>query len=406
MTIDLNEKINPLETSRFSPDSSTFLKDPYPFYSELRSTNPIYWVNSFRYPGWYITGYEETMEILRDTRFENRIPLPQESKKYAHLKDLQNGMMLFKNKTDHKRLRFIISKEFSVRKMENYRPLITETVNELLDQVENKQKMDIVSDYAFPLASLIIAKIIGVPKEERYQFRKWAKTLIQTTDLARSRRTLLTGNYTTVEMIDYFKELIKKRKLKPKDDLISRLLTNEDDEITDDEILSTCVLLVVAGHETTVNLISNAVLALLNQPDQLIKLKQDPSLIKMAVAEFLRYESPTQMTARIASEDIEINQTTISKGEQVYLFLGAANRDPKQFKDAHLLDITRKSNPHLAFGHGSHFCIGALLAQIEAEVAINTLLHRLPNLKLATSNVNWRELVGFRTLKELPISFD
>jgi pimeloyl-[acyl-carrier protein] synthase len=397
-----------MKTISFSLTSSEFINNPYPFYDKLRSFHPIYRGFSLKYPGWYVTGYEEAVSILKDSRFKNRIPLPETSKKYEQLKNIQNDMMLFKNQPDHKRLRLLVSKVFTPRMVEDYRPYIKETVNELLDQVQENKRMDVVSDFAFPLASLVIAKIIGVPAEERYQFREWAVSLIQTIDFTRSRKTLANGNDTTIKLVDYFKELIKKRKHNPQDDLISMLNKEEQqgDKLTDEELLATCILLVIAGHETTVNLISNSILSLLNHQEQLIELKKNPSLIDNAVEEFLRYESPTQMTARIASEDIEMNRTPIKKGEHVYILLGAANRDPKKFIDANILDITRSPNPHLAFGYGNHFCLGSSLARIEAQIAIHTLLQRMPNLQLATSNPQWRKLIGFRSLTELPITFN
>lgn len=394
-------------TRSFSLTSPEFLRNPYPYYDKLRSINPIYWGNSVKYPGWYVTGYEEAVAILKDTRFQNRIPLPQTSKKYEHLKNIQNDMMLFKNEPDHKRLRMLVSYVFTPSVIEAYRPYIEETVNELLNEVENKKGMDVVSDYAFPLASLIIAKILGVPAEERNQFKEWAVTLIQTIDFTRTRMGLANGNDTIRRLLHYFRELITKRKHNPQDDLISMLIKEgqQGDKLTEEELLSTCILLVIAGHETTVNLISNSVLSLLNHPEQLVELKQRPSLIERAVEEFLRYESPTQMTARLASEDIEFNGTTIKKGEQVYILLGAANRDPKKFSHANVLDITRNPNPHIAFGYGIHFCLGSSLARLEAQIAIQTLLQRLSNLQIATPDLQWRKLTGFRSLEKLSITF-
>lgn len=403
----LNEHLEEMITIPFSLTSPEFLRNPYPYYDKLRSINPIFWGNSVKYPGWYVTGYEEAVAILKDTRFHNRIPLPETSKKYEQLKNIQNNMVLFKNQPDHKRLKMLVSKGFTPSVLEDYRPYIEETVNELLDGMENKKRMDVVSDFSFPLASLIIAKIIGVPAEERNQFREWAVTLIQTIDFTRTRKVLATGNETITKQLDYFRELITKRKHNPQDDLISMLIKEEQqgDKLTDEELLATCILLVIAGHETTVNLISNSVLSLLHHPEQLEELKQRPLLIERAVEEFLRYESPTQITARIASEDIEINGTTIKKGEQVYILLGAANRDPKKFINANVLEITRNPNPHIAFGYGIHFCIGSSLARLEAQIAIQTLLQRLPNLQIATPDLQWRKLTGFRSLKELPITF-
>jgi pimeloyl-[acyl-carrier protein] synthase len=266
----------------------------------------------------------------------------------------------------------------------------------------------VVSDLAFPLASLIIAKIIGVPEEERYQFREWAASLIQTIDFTRSRKALDNGIAITIILRNYFKELIKKRKHSPAEDLISLLIKEDQqgDRLTDEELLATCILLVIAGHETTVNLISNSILSLLKHPHQLMELKEKPLLIEGAVEEFLRYESPTQMTARIASEDIEIHQTTIKKGDQVYILLGAANRDPNIFHNPHILDITRNPNPHLAFGSGTHFCLGAPLARLETQIAIKSLLCQKDNLQLADPALQWRKLIGFRSLNKLQITFD
>jgi pimeloyl-[acyl-carrier protein] synthase len=404
MTSELNQK---LEAS-FLLSSPEFLRNPYPIYDKLRSNHPIFKVNSFKYPGWYVTGYKEAVAVLKDIKFKNRIPLTQTAKKYEHLKNIQNDMMLFKNQPDHKRLRMMVSKVFTPRVMEGYCPFIEETVNDLLNQVQNKKSMDVVSDFAFPLASLIIAKILGVPAEERYQFREWTVSLIQTIDFTRSRNTLANGNHTTKMLIDYFKQLINKRKQTPQNDLISMLIMEKQqgEKLTDEELLATCILLVIAGHETTVNLISNSILALLNHPGQLMKLKENPFLIKMAVEEFLRYESPTQMTARIASEDTEMNGISIKKDEQVYILLGAANRDPKKFTDPNVLDITRNPNPHLAFGCGIHFCLGASLARLEAQIAIVTLLQRMDNFRLVTPDLHWRNLIGFRSLQELQITFN
>jgi pimeloyl-[acyl-carrier protein] synthase len=401
MATELNQTI-PLSFT-----SSEFFQNPYTFYEKLRCIHPIYYGKLLIYPGWYVTGYKEAITILKDTRFMNRIPLPQTSKKYEQLKNIQNDMMLFKNQPDHKRLRLLVSNVFSPSMVEQLRPCIQETVNDLLLQVQNQKSMDVISDFAFPLASLIIAKILGVPSEDRHQFRAWAASLIQTIDFTRLRINLNNGNEISAFIRNYFKELMEKRKQCPEEDLISQLIREEQqgDRLTDEELLATCILLVIAGHETTVNLISNSVFALLKNPHQMMRLKENPLLIENAVEEFLRYESPTQMTARIASEDIKIGQTTIKKGDQVYVLLGAANRDPNKFAHAHLLDITRNPNPHLAFGYGTHFCLGAPLARLEGQIAIQSLLQQMDNLQLASSDLPWRKLVGFRSLNELRITF-
>ena len=388
-------------------NTSEFIKNPYPFYDEIRSISPVYKGNFFKYPGWYVTGYEEANAILKDVRFKNRIPLPETTQKYKNLKNVQKNMMLYKNPPDHERLRKLVSERFTPKVLEQYCPYIEEIAFDLIKNLKNQQKMNVISDFAFPLASLVIAKILGVPEEDKDVFRNWALTLIQTIDLTRSRKSLAEGNNTIEEMLTYFRELIKTKKQHPQEDLISILLNEEQnkDKITNDELLATCILLVIAGHETTVNLISNSVYCLLTNPTQLQKLIKDPLLIETAIEEFLRYESPTQLTARIASEDVEINQKEIKKGDHVYVLIGAANRDPKQFIKANVLDITRNPNPHLTFGSGSHFCLGSTLARLEAKIAIQTILKNKANIQFDTDELEWRNLFGFRALKELPVIF-
>ena len=391
----------------FSFTSSEFVKDPYSFYDKLRSIYPICQGNFFKYQGWYITGYEEARAVLKDTRFKNRIPLPEASKKYEPLKSVQNDMMLFKNQPDHKRLRLLVSQVFTPKMIESYRPFIKETANELLDHVQKQKSMDVVSDFAFPLASLVIAEILGIPSEERHQFKEWTAAFIQTIDFTRSRKALTDGSETAIKAIEYFNKLIQVRKENLKDDVISRLIQEEQkgNKLSHDELLATCLLLMIAGHETTVNLISNSVLLLLQHPDQMQKLQEQLQLMEMAVEEFLRYEPPAQITARVASESIKIGETMIGEGEQVYILLGAANRDPKMFTNAHMLDITRNPNPHLSFGHGPHVCLGSALARIEAQIAIQVLLQRMPLLQLADANPNYRKWAGFRSLAALPVVF-
>ncbi|KMY54497.1 cytochrome P450 [Bacillus sp. FJAT-27231] len=406
MTNDIKEEQD-FRTPAFSLSSPECLNNPYPTYEQLRSVHPIYRGMAFKNPGWYVTGYDEALMILKDARFKNRMSLPQTTRKYEALKRVQSDMLLFKNGQDHKRLRLLVSQVFTPGVVESYRSYIEETVHDLLDKVQHNYKLDVIADLAFPLASLVIAKIIGIPAEDRHQFREWAVSLIQTIDFTRSRKALIEGNDTTKSLLVYFKGLIQKRRQNRKQDLISRLIeeTQQGDKLTDEEILATCILLIIAGHETTVNLIGDSMLCLLNHPTQLARLKENPSLIDAAVEECLRYESPTQMTARTATEDIEINGVEIKQGYQVYTLLGAANRDPKQFNHPNMLDIARNPNPHLSFGYGTHFCPGSSLARLEAQVAVQILLQRMDHLQIASSDLQWRKLLGFRALKELPLTF-
>ncbi len=384
-----------------------FFHNPYPFYEEMRRASPLYYMSSGKYPGWYVTGYQEVLDILKDVRFHNRTPLPSTTSKYEGLKNSQNHMMLFKNPPDHARLRSLVGQAFTPKEMAKYRSFIEETVHQLLHDSKKTGTLDIVTDFAFPLASLLIAKILGIPEKDRHAFREWAVILLQSIDLTRTRYALAEANDTVIHLSVYFKELIQERKQHPQDDLISLLSLGDSTEksLTEEEIIATCILLLIAGHETTVNLISNSILALLNHPQQLILLKEDPSRVDTAVEEFLRFESPTQMTARVASEDIEFNQHAIRKGEQIYLLLGAANRDPNKFANPNQLEIARSPNPHLAFGYGHHFCLGSNLARLEAQMAIPALLQELPYLQLCSSTVSWRKLVGFRSLKNLPVNW-
>ncbi|MDA1477169.1 cytochrome P450 [Bacillus changyiensis] len=382
---------------------ANFWQNPYSFYEKLRAIAPVYKGTILKQSGWYVTGHDEATIILSDSKFQNRIPLPITSTKYEVLKNIQHHMLLFQNQTDHRRIRTLVSQAFTLKQVESLRPSIRAIADELLDQLEKKQQVDIVSEFSFPLATLVIAKILGVPKEDRYQFKEWTASLIETIDFTRSRKTLINGGATVMKLMTYFRSLIEKRKNEPKDDLISTFV--QGDSLTEEELLATCILLIIAGHETTVNLISNGLYSLLNHPSQLTALIKNPALIESAVEECLRFESPTQLTARIVSEDYQLNGNTMKKGEQVYILLGAVNRDPKTFTKPHLFDMTRKPNPHLAFGYGSHFCLGSSLARIEAQVALLTLIERLPELRLVQTDISYRKLFGFRSLVKLPVTF-
>ncbi|WP_132747800.1 cytochrome P450 [Scopulibacillus darangshiensis] len=392
--------------SRLNSFPDEFFVNPYPFYRELHSNGPVQRGTLIKHDGWVVTGYKEALHILKHPHFKTRMPIPKDSKDNKRLIRIQKNMMLFKNPPDHTRIRSLVSKAFTPHAIEAVRTSIEETAHQLLVRVQDAGEMEVKSDFAFPLAMATIARILGVSPQDYPQFRKRADLLIRTTDLTRTEKTL-DGEAAASELLDYFRSLVKYRLHYPEDDLISKLVGEADDgdKLDEDELLATCILLIIAGHETTVNLIGNGVVSLLKNPDQLIKLKEEPSLIRSAVEECLRFESPTQLTARFAAEDTEVGGTTIKSGEQIYLLLGAANRDPMRFTDPDIFDITREPNPHLAFGTGNHFCLGSALARLEAQIAINTLLQQLPNLRLENDRLQWRRLFGFRSLEELPISF-
>jgi len=381
--------------------SSTFIENPYPFYDELREASPIYWLSSITHKGWFVTGYEEANKILKDKRFQIRKPLPRHTKDYTDLKNIQDHMMLYKNPPEHTKLRKLFQKPFSEQQIQKLQPVITQAVNDLLNEAEENRKMDVIQDFAFPLPSLIISELLGIPKEDRIKIKKWTKDLLGVIDLTRTNETLHTGNKIAKEVQQYFHNLIIERRHKPKNDLISAILGIQ--ELTEDEKLSTIILLMIAGHETTVNLIANSILTFLTNPIQLELLKQNPSLITSAIEECLRFESPTQITARFASETVKIGETEIKRGQQIYIVLGAANRDPKKFVNPHNFQITRYPNPHLAFGSGIHYCLGSQLARLEAQIAVKEIFEKFPNLSLQEETIKWRKLIGFRALQKLHV---
>jgi cytochrome P450 len=362
-----------------------------------------------------LSRYADCVAVLRDaTRFSadprdlaNYDLLMQGIGEDRPLMQMQRKWMLLMNPPDHTRLRTLVTKAFTPRVVESLRPRIQEVVDQLLVAVQEAGAMDVIADLAYPLPVIVIAGMLGVPAEDRESFKGWSRDLARTLDPIITPEVLTAGDEATVAFIDYFRALVAKRRKDPQDDLLSGLIAAEEqgDRLSEDELLATAVLLFGAGHETTMNLIGNGLLALLRNPHQFEKLRDDPSLAPSAVEEFLRYDGPVQMTARTALEDVEINGRTIAKGQQAVILLGAANRDPAQFADPDRLDLTRRDNRTLAFSHGIHYCLGAPLARVEAQIAINTLLRRLPALRLQTEELEWRETVTLRGLKALPAVF-
>jgi cytochrome P450 PksS len=290
--------------------------------------------------------------------------------------------------------------------VEQMRDQIQGLTNELLDAVEPKGAMDLIADFALPLPLNMIGRILGVPAKDNAKFHRWSKTLIS----GGSNRNLFILIPTTMAFMRYLRKLIRERRANPKEDLVTALVQAKDgsDQLSEDEILAMIFLLLIAGHETTVNLIGSGTLALLEHPDQLEMLRSEPTLIKPTIEELLRFVCPVEMaTERYAREDISIAGTTIPRGELVMAVIGSANRDEKYFDNPHSLDITRQNNKHLAFGHGVHFCLGAPLARLEGQIAISTLVQRMPNLRLAVApdQLRWRGTFVLRGLEALPVSF-
>ncbi len=401
------------ETSEvsFSPFNPAFLSDPYPTYHFLRNEDPVHWSPGVN--AWLLTRYRDAMAALRDTRL-GREPRNVEgvedtkpSQPPGAFRQMQLQWLVFRDPPDHSRLRSLLNKAFTHRVAERLRPKIQEVADDLLDRVQAARRMDVIADYAFPLPVIVIAELLGVPVEDRHQLRQWANDLVGAIDITETPEVIERAGNVTLQFYDYLRDLLHQRRSNPKDDLMSALIIAEEqgESLSEDELLGMCVFLLLAGHDTTLSLVGNGMLSLLRHPDQLEKLRRDPTLITTAVEEFLRYESPVQLTFRLALVDIEIGGKPIQKGQYVCIGFGAANRDPDQFPEPDRLNVARHPNRHLAFGGGIHFCPGAPLGQMEGQIAISTLLRRMPNLQLESNQAAWRRMVVFRGLKTLPVSF-
>jgi cytochrome P450 len=387
--------------------------DPYPLYHRLRSDDPVRWDAPLN--AWVVTRYADVQSALGDARLSaERITLSTEWLPEAMRETLGpvfralSRQMLFLDPPDHTRLRGLVNKAFTPRVVQGIRPRIQAIVDDLLDAVQPAGRMDVIQDFAYPLPAIVIAEMLGVPPEDRDQFRVWSDdfgALIGRSDLTLDGATrALRG---VAEFMDYFRDIVARRRASPRDDLMQALIAAEDrgDALTEEELLANCVLLLAAGHGTTTHLIGNGLLALLRNPDQLRNLRDDPTSIAAAVTEFLRYDSPVQATGRVAAQELPIGARRVGVGEGVILCLGAANRDPEQFADPDRLDISRRENRPIAFGHGIHFCLGAPLARIEAQITFATLLRRLPALRLETDALEWEPSLSFRGLARLPVAF-
>lgn len=397
----------------FNPFLPEFHENPYPFYHRLRALDPVHW--SDMAGRWVLTRYSDCVAVLRDAaRFSADPNTWSEFTNFVTaqggpgpLMEMQTNWMLMKDPPDHTRLRTLVTKAFTPRIAEGMRPRVQAIVDDLLDKVQAAGCMDLIADLAFPLPTIVICEMLGVPVEDREQFKGWTRDLARSLDPIVTPEIMAAADHATVAFVDYFRSLIATRRKNPQHDLLSGLIATEEqgDRLTEEELLATAILLLGAGHETTMNLIGNGTLALLRNPDQLTKLQRNPTLMPSAVEEFLRYDGSVQMTARTALVDVEIGGKIIAKGVQAIIVLGAANRDPAHFADPDRLDITRPDNRHIVFSYGIHHCLGAPLARVEGQVAINTLLRRMPQLQLTTEPLEWRETVTLRGLKALPITF-
>ena len=388
----------------FSPLSPEFRLNPYPFYDQLRQAAPIFYWEPWGVT--FLTRYEDCNALLRHSQMGHGTwgePSPGQQA----LVDMQRHWMLFLNPPDHTRLRGLVHKAFTPRMVEQLQPKIEAITDNLLDRVQAAGQMDLIADLAYPLPVMVIAEMLGLPAADYQTFHQLSTDLARTLDLTEDEAVYLRGSQAAAQLTDYIIALVAQRRAEPRDDLLSALVAVEEagDRLTEAELFATFALLFVAGHETTINLIGNGMLALFRHPDQLELLRQQPALINSAVEEFLRYDSPVQLTSRIALETVELNGHTFEKGRQVSFMLGAANRDPAQFANPNQLQITRRPNQHLSFGSGIHYCLGAPLARLEGQIAFSRLLQRMPKLALATEKPEYVDNYLLRGLKSLPASF-
>jgi cytochrome P450 len=400
---------------RVDPFDPAFKANPYPAYAELRSTAPIHRITLLDGRSvWLVTRYEDVLAIFKDERFLKdwrKVLTPEQLAQIPRMPPVMEPLsknMLETDPPDHERLRALVSKAFTPRLIARMRPRIQAIADSLLDAVEDKGGMDLIDDYAFPLPITVIAELLGVPSEDRKKFRVWTDAAVSGDGTAEYLETVLVPHMQAFS--NYLLEMFEEKRENPKDDLISALVRAEEagERLSEGELLGMVFLLLVAGHETTVNLIGNGTLALLQHPDQLEKLRNDPSLIKSAIEELLRYDGPLETSPeRFAREDVAIGETVIPKGEMVRVVIAAADRDPERFPDPDALDITRTDNRHLAFGKGIHHCLGAPLARMEGQIAIDTLLRRMPGLRLQgpPESMSWRPGIVMRGLQGLPVKF-
>ena len=390
----------------FNPMDPDFVADPYPTYHRLRAEDPVH---QSPLGFWVLTRYEDVVAALRDSRLIKEPLAAFVAARMGTPVPAMGVSMLDRDPPDHTRLRSLVSKAFTPRVVEGLRPQIQKIVDDLLANAEAKGSMDLIEEFAYPLPVSVICQMLGVPVEDSDRFRVWGL------DIARGLDGILLPPDSPIRarsiesrraLAAYFRELIAERRAAPRGDMLSALIAAEEagDKLNEEELLATCILLLVAGHETTVNLIGNGTLTLLRHPDQLRRLREDPTLIGSAVEELLRFDGPVQRTARIPDADITIGGKTIGKGELVMPFIGAADRDPAQFPDPDRLDLGRADNRHIAFGWGIHFCLGAPLARVEGQIAINTLIRRFPKLALATDRPEYRQSLTLRGLTSLPVT--
>jgi cytochrome P450 len=387
------------------------LRDPHRFFRRLRARDPVHWSDASH--AWILTGHTEVWSAFRDARLSSDRITPIEKRLSAERRrgmggtfDLLRAWMVFRDPPEHDRLRAPLRRLFTPRAVQRLAPRIRAIVDELIDEMSGSGECELVRAFSFPLPAIVIAELLGVPPEDREEFKTWSSKLaglvfgaVEQPDRYRLAREA------TEEFTEYFEALIRRYEAEPADNLISTLIAARDrgDALTHDQMVGACTLLLFGGHETTSGLITNGVATLLEHPDELERLRRDLGLVPSAVEEFLRFEGPAKMMVRQVAEPHERGGHELRAGQRVYLSLAGANRDPTVFPEPDRFDVERRPNPHVAFGHGLHFCLGAHLARLEVRIAIDSLLRRFPKMRLATDHVVWGGTILGRGIPELPL---
>jgi pimeloyl-[acyl-carrier protein] synthase len=393
----------------FNPFLPEVHVDPYPHYRALREKEPIHQP----FPGAFLLSrHRDVVPLLRSSHVSSdRRKSPMYDLFLSTLPDPERftaipPSMLFLDPPDHTRLRGLVNKAFTARVVESMRGRVQEIVRGILDEVADRGSLDIVADLAYPIPVTVICDLFGVPPDDRKQVREWSLDLIYTLDPMVAGDRLEKAADAGMAFRDYLRALIAERRASSGDDFISALIYAEEEgeQLTDEEIVSMCTLLLIAGHETTSGLIGNGMLALSRHPDEMRELRDDPSIIKTAVEELLRFDSPVQLTGRLVMEPFEIDGMRVEPGNDVITLIGGANRDPDEFPDPDRLDLRRQPNHHVAFGGGIHFCLGAPLARLEGQIAVGELVTRFPELEIDTDGAVLRDTVTLRGLTALPAS--
>jgi len=395
----------------FRPDDPGFLADPFPLYRRMQDEDPCHW--SPRLKSWVLTRYEDVKRVCLDREISSNrlepffasLPGP-EAARIGEIIRYLSLWMVFRDPPQHTRLRRLTGKVFHVKSQHAMRERAAGLVAHLLDALGDRREFDFIAEFAGPLPALVIMAMVGVPREELANIKRWSDDMALFIGSSRtSPEKYDIAEAATREMAAYFRGLIRERRARPRDDLLTELIAVEDegDRLSEDELVATCILLLFAGHETTTNHIANGLLTLLRFPGEMSRLRADPSLAANAVEELLRYDGPSGVQVRIVEVEHELHGKRLKKGERVFIMLNAANRDPRAYEEPDRLILDRDGPAHLAFGFGMHICLGFPLARMEGQIALPAVLARWRQIELATDRLEWLNSMVFRGMKAMPV---